>query len=692
MLNVIAGSKNKLEQIKNYGILSSELASNNLNKAELYIQQGIKLCEIELQYKSTTAANRNKLLAIQSEILNDYGYFLKNNSNYDKAIIYYKKSITAQKHRTDTIDESAIATSLVNIGNVYNYIEDIPNALEHFFEGAKIYDRIKDEEGIAFAYKSIASIYEKNGNLNKAQIYIDKVVEKLKKLDIKIAVAFSLITQSRVYNKQGKNKIALSQLKEALVLFEQLQKNDGVLQANIEIGKVFESENKLDSALYFYRKVIQNIDNNNDKLSMINGNYHIAFVLYKKNESKLALNSAKVSYALAKEIGLLDKIQDNAKLLGNIYSKLGNFREAFEMQKEYELIHDSLNKTENDKKIIQKQFQFEYDKKAVADSIKTTQQKQILEIQIAKQKSQNNYLFGTIFLIALFTFFVYNRLQITRKQKNIISEQKAIVDEKQKEIVDSITYAKRIQQAILPSKTVIDQSLKNYFVLYKPKDIVAGDFYWLTESQNKTDDKIYVAVCDCTGHGVPGAMVSVICNNALNQAVIEFGETVPGKIFDKARTYVLENFAKSDEIVNDGMDASLAKIDFKNKIMWWSGANNPLWIIRKTDGASNKNAFNLIEIKPDKQPIGKGYETKPFTTHEIELQKNDTIYLLTDGFADQFGGEKNKKMTKAKFKQFLLQTSHLSMNEQHLALSDFYEKYKGNEEQIDDVCVVGIRV
>jgi serine phosphatase RsbU (regulator of sigma subunit) len=423
--------------------------------------------------------------------------------------------------------------------------------------------------------------------------------------------------------------------------------------------------------------------NSTDQVSVSKTNYHIGNILFKKNKNQEALKFALTGYTIAKDLGLIDKQEESAHLLANIYSNLGNFNTAFKMQKIFELMHDSINKTENDKKIIQKQFQFEYAKKAVADSIKTSQQKQILELQLAKQKSQKNYLFGIVFLIAVFTFFVYNRLQITRKQRNIISDQKAIVDEKQKEILDSITYAKRIQQAILPSNKFIEENLNNYFILYKPKDIVAGDFYWITESQNKIDSKLYVAVCDCTGHGVPGAMVSVICNNALNRALIEFEETLPGKIFDKARALVLENFAKSDEEVKDGMDATLCALDMKLNKLWWSGANIPLWIIRE---------HQLIEIKPDKQPIGKGYENKAFTTHEITLQKNDTIFLFSDGFADQFGGEKNKKMTKAKFKEKLVKMASLSMAEQKQELELFYENYKGKEEQVDDVCVLGFRV
>ena len=271
------------------------------------------------------------------------------------------------------------------------------------------------------------------------------------------------------------------------------------------------------------------------------------------------------------------------------------------------------------------------------------------------------------------------------EEKKIVEEQKKVVDEKNHEILDSINYAKRIQTAILPQPRVVKEFLKSSFVLYIPKDIVAGDFYWM----ENIDQTVYIAACDCTGHGVPGAMISVVCNNALNRALNEYGKRLPSEIFDKTRELVIENFAKSDEDVQDGMDASLAALDVNSRTLLWSGANNPLWIIRKD---VNTHEYVLEDIKADKQPIGKGYETKPFTTHQIQLNEGDTIYLFTDGYADQFGGEKNKKMTKAQFRALLLSLAHLPMEKQRSALLEFHDQYRGNEEQVDDICVIGVRV
>jgi serine phosphatase RsbU (regulator of sigma subunit) len=282
-------------------------------------------------------------------------------------------------------------------------------------------------------------------------------------------------------------------------------------------------------------------------------------------------------------------------------------------------------------------------------------------------------------MVLIFAVFIFNRFRITKKQKLIIERQKELVEEHRKEIIDSITYAKRLQQAILPPKEEIKKVFPESFLIYKPKDIVAGDFYWLEEQDGKT----YIAGADCTGHGVPGAMVSVVCSNALNRAVKEFGLRKTGEILDKTRDLVLETFAKSGSDVKDGMDISLLCFDKDRSRVSWSGANNPLWYI-----ADN----NLIEIKPDKQPIGKIFNPHPFTTHEIEVKRDSMFYLFTDGFADQFGGKKGKKFKYKQMKEILLLNHKKETDEQKKQIERSFSEWKGNAEQVDDVFIMGIRV
>ncbi|MDQ3046957.1 MAG: SpoIIE family protein phosphatase [Bacteroidota bacterium] len=278
-------------------------------------------------------------------------------------------------------------------------------------------------------------------------------------------------------------------------------------------------------------------------------------------------------------------------------------------------------------------------------------------------------------IICIFVFFFKNdNLEFQEK----VLLQKEIIEEKSKDITDSITYAKRLQDAILPSQKFIEQHLPDSFILYKPKDIVAGDFYWM----EKKDDLLLFAVCDCTGHGVPGAMVSVICSNALNRAIKEFNITEPGKILDKVRNLVIETFERSESEVKDGMDISLCCYNKTDNTLLWSGANNPLLLYRKGE---------LTEFKGDKQPIGKTDNYSDFRTHNISLQKDDLIYLFTDGFSDQFGGPKGKKFKYAHLKETLSQLTSMETSNQ-LNLLDFtLENWKSGLEQVDDILLMGVR-
>lgn len=270
-----------------------------------------------------------------------------------------------------------------------------------------------------------------------------------------------------------------------------------------------------------------------------------------------------------------------------------------------------------------------------------------------------------------------NELELNYKSIEI---QKHLVENKNREITDSIEYALRIQNAILPSAGIVKQNLKNSFIYYRPKDIVAGDFYWI----EKTKDVVLFAACDCTGHGVPGAMVSVICHNALNRAVREFGLTQPAAILDKTAELVIENFSKSEEDIKDGMDISLCTFNTSTKTLQWAGANNSLWLIKNGE---------LIETKADKQPIGMSESRRPFTNHTFNLSNSDTIYLFSDGVTDQFGGETgNKKLTKKRFREFILSIQGRKMEEQEISLEKFITDYRKNTEQIDDMLVIGVKI
>lgn len=264
-------------------------------------------------------------------------------------------------------------------------------------------------------------------------------------------------------------------------------------------------------------------------------------------------------------------------------------------------------------------------------------------------------------------------------QKEEIEKQHEVLEEQHREITDSINYAKRIQDAILPPLKIVRGYMPDSFILYKPKDIVAGDFYWMEGVNNL----IIFAAADCTGHGVPGAMVSVVCHNAMNRAVREFMLVEPHEILDKTREIVLETFAHSTEQVNDGMDIALCTLNTESNKLSFAGANNGLYLIRQGE---------LTQIKADKQPIGKYEDAKPFTLHEFDLEKGDVIYTFSDGYPDQFGGAKGKKFMYKPFRELLLSIHHKPMEEQQTLLLNAFEEWRGSMDQIDDVCIIGVRI
>jgi serine phosphatase RsbU (regulator of sigma subunit) len=264
-----------------------------------------------------------------------------------------------------------------------------------------------------------------------------------------------------------------------------------------------------------------------------------------------------------------------------------------------------------------------------------------------------------------------------KKEVVVRKESEDQIREQHKEIKDSMEYAKRIQSAILPPSKIVKEYLKESFILYKPKDIVAGDFYWMEHK----DGKVLFAAADCTGHGVPGALVSVICNGALNRSVREFELSEPGEVLDKARDIVIQEFEKSEEEVKDGMDIALCSL--QGMKLQYAGAHNPLWILRKGE---------ILETKANKQPIGKFDKQTAYTTHSFDLEVGDAIYIFSDGYVDQFGGEKGKKFKAKAFRNLLLSIQDKSMEEQKVIIDDSFESWRGYLEQIDDVCVIGVRV
>ncbi len=288
---------------------------------------------------------------------------------------------------------------------------------------------------------------------------------------------------------------------------------------------------------------------------------------------------------------------------------------------------------------------------------------------------------------------IISRLALEESNKEL-AQKNFIIEENNKDIRDSITYAKRIQQAILPRIEHMDKVLPNFFIHYQPKDIVSGDFYWHAQVNTTPKDGtnaeniVVLAAVDCTGHGVPGALMSIIGGTILNQTITSSAVNSPADALDFLNRELNNNLKD----IHDGMDMSLVAINFKKMMLQYAGANNSIFIIRPSKGSGTAE---VIELEPDKQSIGNDAyhkHDKKFTNRVFTLEKNDCVYLFTDGYADQFGGEKSKKLGYKKFQALLLEISSLEMNMQKEKLHDAHVKWKGAIEQTDDICIIGVRI
>jgi len=645
------------------------------------------LCEIskEIAEKNLLAKPSPPVkLSLQKSLagaLNNIGYVNGTKGNISKQLDYYKQALEINK---EIENKEGIAICLNNIGSLYKRQGDIPEALENHFSSLKIQEEIGNKEGIANSLNNIAVIFEIQGDDQQAIEYYLKSLRIREELGYKQGIATSLNNIGHYYGAIGDTAKALEYFYRSLEIRKEIKNKKDIAISYGNIGGVYWDMGNIPKALNYYKLSLAIFEELSYKKGIANTLKNIGNIEFEMGEMGEAQKNALKSLTIAREIGFPEFIGSAANLLSMVYEKENKGLQALEMYRLHIIMRDSINNELTQKANAQQQAKFTYEKQKAIDDLAYEKQ---LAIEQEEKEKQQIFTIATAIVLALsiaFLYFILNRLKITRRQKNLIEKQKEEVEGQRdvirhahKEITDSITYAKRIQNAILPPARIVKEYLEDSFILYNPKDVVAGDFYWMRHIENK----ILFAAADCTGHGVPGAMVSVVCNNALNRSVRDYGLSDPGQILTKTREIVINEFEKSDDEVKDGMDIALCTLE--NHTLQYAGAYNPLWIIRNGE---------LIEIKANRWPIGLSRDPQPFTTHTIRLEKNDVIYIFTDGFVDQFGGEFGKKYKSQKFKSLLLSIYDKPMVEQRNLITETFDSWKGKLEQVDDVCIIGARV
>ena len=561
------------------------------------------------------------------------------------------------------------ADALAELMKLFDKMKDTARAEGYAQKLVLILDKMTSTSKKIYSFSFLGTHYKNISDEDKALKYHNLSLELSIKSGDKRAEAFAYNNIGLVYKNQEKYEEALINYKRSLILKEEIGYTKGIAGTNINIAKVYFLSGKYSEGIPYATKGIQLAEKVKAKVFLSNG-YR---VLYQLEKGLFHFNQS--LDALEKHLELDKEISDQKKI-----------EHTRELERKY-----FFEKREKEVQILQ-----------------LTKENQDLEISKHKKDiaAQKNiillFTIGSVLFVVLIVFLVVNRNQKAKmnfelKKKNMKIQaqreetefQKTLVETKNKEILDSINYAKKIQSTILPTKDKIDSILTDYFILFKPKAIVAGDFYWF----EKVDNIIFYAAADCTGHGVPGAMVSVVCSNILTKVLMEEGERIPSKILDRTRELVVEYFERGSEEIKDGMDIALVALhlDDSNKVKFleYSGAHNPLVIIPK-----GSEIEEVSEIKGMKQPIGKFSGSEPFQNHKVDLNEGDSIYIFTDGYQDQFGGEhKGGKKLKAKnFIKLLYSYHKYDMEDQEDRLNLAFHKWAGDLEQVDDVCVIGVRV
>lgn len=544
-------------------------------------------------------------------------------------------------------------------------------AVRTYMEALKNFEAIGDENNAGTVYGSLGITYWQQGNLDFALQYLRKSLVIMRKHKKKYNTLSNLNNIGGIFFEQKKYDSALVYLQESIVPTEELKDTAGLGDIYVNLGATYLLLHKLPEAVAMSQKGIF--------YSRISGNEYALQTAYSTlggvNAEQLRYPEAIVYYdssnTICLKLNAREALKANYKSLADIYLATGNFEKAYFFQKQYADIKDSLLSEANLKQIneMDAKYQSSRKDKALLEEQNESDKKTIIIYAAA----------AGLGLLLVLLFFIYRSFRIKQKSEAEITRQKTIIEEQNKEILDSIHYAERIQQSLLPPEPLRLRLLPSSFVFYQPRSIVAGDFYWMNEQQ----EHLIFAVADCTGHGVPGALMSVVCGNALNRTVNEYGITEPGKILDKVRELIIASFGTGKHEVSDGMDISLCCWHAASHTMQWAGANNPLWYIRNNV---------MYELKGDKQPVGRFEHSKPFTTHTLQVEPGDQFYLFSDGYADQFGGGDGKKFKYRQLKDLLLAGAALPPEKQAGQLRDTFLNWKGNLEQIDDVCIMGVRI
>ncbi len=666
-------SKEDTNKVNTLNSLALSLQKKTPDEAINYAQQSLKLAE-ELGY--------NRGMSNGFHTMGSIKYYA---GDYDKALEFLFKDIAISEKMGD---KKGIATSYNTIGNIHAQRGEYDQALEFYLKSLTIREAFGDKKGMASSLGNIGNINLFKGDYAKALEYYKKDLAIFEELGDKRGMADSYNNIGLIYADQKDYSKALEYYFKDLALTQEMGDKEEIADSYGNIGQIHAKKGDVQKAFEYYQKSLTLRKEVGDKVGMADSYNNIGDLYMTQNRLKEAKEQLLHALEIAKEINLKPGMTSAYLSLSICDSASGDFKSAYEFHKLYSQFKDSIFNEDSNQQIEELQTKYDSEKKRKEIELLNKEKEKQAVVSAAETRRHQTILIFVMCGLAgaiVFAVFIFRGYRQKQKANLVLAGKNKIIEEKNKDITDSINYARRIQNAILVPKEEISKTLKEFFILYKPKDIVSGDFYYYAEANSK----IIIAAVDCTGHGIPGAFMSLIGNDALNEIVIEKRTIVPseilGKLHDSIRFALKQETLKSDSV--DGMDIALCALDLQDNSLQFAGALRNLYVMRKNEGV-------LEEITGDKKSLGgeMSNEKKIFTNRTTQLNTGDSFYIFSDGFADQFGGPHGKKFMMMRFKELLVGIRNMSMAEQEKELNLAIENWKQNTEQVDDILVIGIRI
>lgn len=624
----------------------------------------------------------NEQLDYKTGVANTYGYLARvytQQRSYDQAINYHTKAL---KIRALLKDNSGAANTYNNLGLLHNQLKKYDQAINYYTKSLFIQRKLENRQGMAITYNNIGEAYNQQSNYSNALYYFLMSLQIKKDRKDLTGEAITLSNIGNIYYQTQQYTMAVNSLLKALEIRQQLNDNQRIASTCNNLGRVLTQQQNYKTATQYYTQAIN----------------------------------------LAKTIKSNTVLANAYEGLSITYHRMGEHDLAFDYQRRFAQLKDVIFNEQTSKRISQLQAKYDVQKKQ-SQIEQLSRERQLRQDELSKERMLRNAFIGISLLVIVLAFIMYRSSRKDRisneifahksrelqqktieveQQNRALSRQKDLVADKNKNITDSLAYAQHIQSAILPSTEEIARYLPEHFIYFKPRDLVSGDFYYFSV----VNHQYILAAIDCTGHGVPGAFMSLIGNNLMDQIVKVQRETNPAEILSRLHDGVVAVLKQKDTENHDGMDAAICVINPAKKRMYYAGANNPLILIQPEQANDEEEQVpNMKVVNPDHQGVGgifASLEDAHFTNHSFSIQEETTFYIFSDGYQDQFGGPENKKFMRQRLRQWLLDNHHLPMTEQKIGLSNTIEQWmnflpppeEGEEaiRQMDDMLVIGVRL